>query len=181
MSPAKKHEQLNRQLSILKKRLAATTAVGGAQAHLSIKKQKSQARFTRVRKEGSQDGAIGHYFITLDITAQGETVYVPLTIATGKKTAGFMYQIESTAEASVARAVVDASGKGVTLITLGTLVYVKILARTTVEFRIQVDIRGKLGKQYRLNFYRMSYKHVLTEARYQAYEKPMYSDTLKFS
>jgi hypothetical protein len=92
-----------------------------------------------------------------------------------------MYQIEGTAEGSISVAGVRARGDGVSLVTLGTLIYAKIPAGKTASFEIRATIRGMFGKTYKIIFTRINYKLNLTDARYQQYLKEIRSESVRFS
>lgn len=174
-------KELNLRVTKLQKELTEVQKADDMNAYLMVKQRKSQSRFERVKVADGPDKGIGHYFMQLEITAAKETVVIPLSIASGKKVAGFMYQIEGTGEGSVSRASVEAKGDGVTQVTLGTLVYAKIPAHKTATVRIQTELRGNIGKVYACIFYRINYKLQVTDARYMQYTKEIHSETLRFS
>lgn len=172
---------LNAQLKVLQAELAVANKAAGVDDYLEVKRTKSDSRFERVRKKDEPDKAVGHYLLKLDITAKAQTVYIPLSIASGKKQTGFIYQIEGTGESSIVTAQVKSRGEGITQVTLGTIVYAKIPPQKTAEFTIQVEIRGRVGKVYKFLIHRINYKLAVTDARYNQYLKEIPSDTLKFS
>lgn len=174
-------KQLNAQLAQAQAELVLVNKAAGIDDYITVKLHKNQARFERIKKSGEPDRSLGHYFMQLDITAKTETVYIPLSIATGKKPAGFMYQVEGTAESSVVSTDITCRGEGVNQVTLGTIVYVKIPALKTASFRILMDIRGSQSKVYEFFIYRINYKRNVTDARYGQYLKVIHSDRLKFS
>lgn len=117
----------------------------------------------------------------LHITAADKALYVPLSIASGKKPTGFVYHIEGTAEGAISTTDLSAKGEGVTKITLGTLLYCKIPAGKTATFRLLVEMRGKAGKTYGVVINRINYKYQPTDARYQKLDTNLKSKTIRFS
>ena len=174
-------KDLNGQLKKLQDQLIVAKQVEGKDDYIAVKTLKDQARFERVTVEGEKDKAIGRFFMIIEITAKKENVFIPLSIASGKKTTGFMYQIEGTGEGSIMNADVTVRGDGVTQITIGTILYAKVPPGTKALFRIQTSIRGKLGKTYKIVINRINYKLAVTDARYKQYIKEIPSDSVKFS
>lgn len=124
---------------------------------------------------------MANFFMAIDVAAEQVAVFIPLSIASGKKVAGFMYQIEGTAEGTIETAEVEVQGKGVSQITVGTLLYAKIPAGVTATFRVLARVRGNAGKVYKIVVTRLNYKFAVTDARYQQYLKEMPSDSVKLS
>ncbi len=149
-------------------------------AYIAVTTEKSQARFTRVKNTKGADGGIGHFFMLLTVTALQGDMYVPLSISSGKKVSGFMYYIEGTSLGKLSTAEVSARGSGVTKVTLGTLQYVKVAKGARAEFRIQVEIQGKVGKEYTIHLHEFNYKLTPTDARYKKVLNVATSKTLKF-
>lgn len=141
--------------------------------------RKSQARFKRIRTKGPDTGT-GEFFLEIDITSSEDT-YIPLSIASGKKPAGFVYQIEGTSEGTLSTTNLSCKGTGITQLTVGTLLYAKIPAEKTATFRILIEIKGSIGHTYRIILSRINYKRNPEDARYQKYEADLGSDTLKFT
>jgi hypothetical protein len=151
-----------------------------ADEHINIRVQKSQARFKRVQNSKGADQGVGEFFLALDITAMKETVLIPLSIASGKKPTGFVYHIEGTAEGKIVTTHISCRGDGVTQITLGTLLYCKIPVGKRATFRIQNEIKGKIGKSYKIVINRINYKLDPNVARYKQFISEINSDTLSF-
>ena len=172
---------LNAQIKGLQADLVTAQKLEGKDEYISVKVDKKQARFERIKQKGVEDKAVGKFFLEIDITAKQQEVLVPVSVASGKKTAGFMYQIEGTAPGSIAATDIKVRGEGVTQVTLGTLLYAKIPAGKTASFKIQATIRGAFGKKYKLVFVRLNYKLKLTDARYQQYLKEIHSESVAFS
>ena len=92
-----------------------------------------------------------------------------------------MYQIEGTAAGTVTATDLKVRGDGVSMVTVGTLLYVKIPTGATALFRIQVGIKGSFGKSYKVLITRINYKLDLNEHRYHQFLKVVNSDSVKFS
>jgi hypothetical protein len=148
-------------------------------ASIKVSVLKKQGRFKRIRVSGPDQG-IGEFFLLLDITAVKEAVYIPLSIASGKKPTGFIYQIEGTSEGTISTTNISCKGDGVTQITLGTILYCKIPVGKTATFRILVEMRGKAGKEYKIVINRINYKYNPSDARYQKFMEEISTNTLKF-
>jgi len=174
-------KELSAELKTLQAKLVQANKLEGKDAYIEVKVKKNQARFERVKKKDTDDKAVGKFYIEIDITAKEENIFIPISIASGKKTAGFMYQIEGTAQGSIATADIKVRGEGVTQVTLGTLLYAKIPTGKTASFEIRATTRGAFGKTYKIVFTRLNYKLHLTDARYQQYLKEIYSESVKFS
>jgi len=174
-------KKLHSELKMLQADLTVAQKISGIDEYIGVKVQKDKARFERIRMQDEKDKAFGHFVITIDIIAKNVNVFIPMSIASGKKTTGFMYQIEGTAEGRISSADVDCRGDGVTKITVGTILYAKIPSGMTATFRIKVTIRGALGKTYKIILNRIHYKLAVTEARYKQYIKEIVSDSVTFS
>lgn len=181
-SPTKKQlvKNLKGQVTKLQSELTEVQKASGIDPYVTVKVQKSQSRFVRIKNPDGADRGVGNYLITIDITAKKEIVYIPVSIASGKKVTGFMYQIEGTAEGSITTADVTCRGEGVTQITLGTILYAKIPMGKKATFRIQAEIKGKIGKMYKIVINRINYKLDSRDARYKQYLKEISSDLLRF-
>jgi len=174
-------KELNAELKKLQLQLAEANKVEGKDPYVGVKVGKSQARFERIKQKGVEDKAVGKFYIEIDITAKEADVYVPLSVASGKKVAGFMYQIEGTAEGSIVTTSIKVRGEGLSQITVGTLLYAKVPALKTGSFQIQAEIRGSFGKTYKIVFTRLNYKLQIADTRYQQYLKAIPSKSVKFS
>lgn len=172
---------LQSELKKLQTALVQANKVEGKDAYIDVRVEKKQARFQTIRQKDVEDKASGNFFIIINITAKQEPVFVPLSIASGKKTAGFMYQIEGTAAGSIMSTDLKVSGEGVSQVTVGTLLYAKIATGKTASFRIQISIRGSFGKTYKIVFTRLNYKLQLTEHLYRQYLKEIHTNSVKFS
>lgn len=147
---------------------------------IAIKVEKSQARFKRIKVPGERDIGHGEFFLLLEITALEQDVYIPLSIASGKKVTGFIYHIEGTAEGNINTTNISARGDGITKITLGTLLYVKIPAGKTASFRMLIEIRGGVSKEFKAVINRINYKLAPSDARYKRLDLEINTKVLKF-
>ena len=178
---AKRLKELQAELKQLQAELTEANKREGKDVYIDVKVKKNQGRFERVKKKGVEDKAVGKFYIELHITAKQEAVFIPISVASGKKVAGFMYQIEGTAEGSLASSDIKVRGEGVSQVTLGTLRYAKIPVGVTAAFQIQATIRGHFGKVYKLVFTRLNYKLNLQQAQYEQYLKEIATGSVKFS
>jgi hypothetical protein len=174
-------KELNNELKALQAKLVQVNKLEGKDVYIEVKVKKNRAHAERVRQKDAVDKVLGTFFLEINITAKQENVFIPLSIASGKKTAGFMYQIEGTAPGSLVTADVETHGDEVLQVTVGTLRYAKILAGRTVSFQIRATVRGKIGKVYKIVFTRLNYKLNLTDSRYQQYLKEIHGESVKFS
>jgi len=181
-SPSKLETQALKELEArLDKLKAELSGKGADQTHnIEVEVEKSQARFKHIRKPDDEDIAQGEFFLLLNITAIGVPVYIPISIASGKKPVGFIYHIEGTGEGMIDTTDITCRGEGVTKITLGTLLYAKIPAGKTANFRISVHIIGGFSKEYKIVINRINYKLDPQDARYKRYEEPINSESVKF-
>jgi hypothetical protein len=177
----KRLKELNGQIKELEKELVVANKLEGKDAYVAVEIKSNQAIFQKIKKRGEEDKALGNFYIEIEITAKQQEVYFPLSVASGIKPAGFMYQIEGTAEGKIVTTEIKVRGKGVEQVTLGTLLYAKIPTGKTGLFRIQATIQGKLNKKYQIVFTRLNYKLKLTDVRYQQYLKEIRSDSVLFS
>ncbi len=171
-------KELNAELKTLQEKLVEANKLEGKDAYIAVKVKKNQAHAERIKLNDAPDKSVGKFYIEIDIIAKLETVFIPLSVASGKKVAGFMYQIEGTAEGKVATADVVVRGEGITQVTLGTLLYAKIPAGKTASFQIKATIRGKFGKEYKIVFTRINYKLNIADARYLQYLKEIHSESV---
>ena len=143
--------------------------------------KKNKAHFKRVRANKDKNTVLGSYLLHVFVAAKTSELFFPLSIASGKKTAGFMYYIEGTAESSVASATVEVTGEGVSVVTVGTIRYVKISPGKSATFILKIAVRGRYGEVYKVVISKMHYKLFLHEVRYRLFEKILPSVLLKFA
>lgn len=177
----KRLKELHTKINELTSKLEVAQKLEGKDEYIAVKVRKNQARFERVKKEGAKDRALGNFYLEIDITAKQGDVFVPVSMASGKKTAGFMYQIEGEASGSIVTANITPRGKGVSQVTVGTLLFAKIPASTTASFEVRATIQGSFGKAYKIVITRLNYKLNLSEVRYQQYLKEIDSKEVVFS
>jgi hypothetical protein len=182
-TPAQRQQlrEANAKLKTLQGELAEAKKREGIDDNIAVKVRKNQARYERSHAVGAPKVGVGKFFMMLEVTAKKQEVYIPLSMASGKKVAGFMYQIEGTGEAAIAGTEIDVQGDGVTQVTIGTLLFAKIPAGVTAVFRLQITTRGHAGKTYSITISRINYKLALSDARYLQYLKPLPSERVKFS
>lgn len=174
-------KNLNAQLKVLQAELVQANKLEGRDMYIDVKIKKNQARFEKMKHKDVVDTVVGKFYLEINITAKEANVFIPISIASGKKTAGYMYQIEGTAEGTLATADIKVRGEGVSQVTVGTLLYAKISTGKTASFEVRATIRGKFGKAYKIVFTRLNYKLNLTDARYQQYLKEIHSDSVSLS
>lgn len=169
---------LGAEVKVLQEELVRAYKLEGKDDYIAVKIQKKQAHAERIKIDDATDKVIAKFYLEIDITAKQANVFIPLSIASGKKTAGFMYQIEGTAPGTIATANVRVRGAGITQVTVGTLLYAKIPAGKMATFQIHTEVRGIFGKSYKIVFTRLNYKLSITDARYQQYLKEIHSESI---
>ncbi len=172
-------KKLTQQLEVLQERQAKL--VMDTETSMTVVVKKNKAHFKRVRANKDTASVLGSYLLYVSITAKTNEIFVPLSIASGKKTAGFMYYIEGTAPSSVASAEVEVGGEGVLVVTIGTIRYVKIPPGKSATFVLKVVVRGRYGEVYKIIISKIHYKLFLHEVRYRLFEKTLPSVLLKFA
>lgn len=145
---------------------------------IKVKDQQVSAR--RIPDPTKQDSVHGKFWFTIDITALAKDVYVPLSVASGKKPAGFMYQIEGTAPGTIKSTDISCKGDGILQVMHGTILYAKIPAGKTAMFKLRIEMRGALGKTYGITIYQIQYKWYPTDTRYQKLAQAIRSKMEKF-
>ncbi len=149
-------------------------------AFIKIVVEKTEAHFSNAYDKNRSDKlGIGKYFLLIDVTAGNETLYIPTSIASGRKSTGFIYQIEGTA-GGTATVDVTFKGEGTMIVTSGTISYCKIPAGMTARFKIVAQVTGSLGKSYKIVVSRINYKLNPNDMRYKRFLTEISTDTLKF-
>jgi len=126
---------------------------------------------TRTRKLPGSRGKLsisGSYVLFLDVTAHKETVFLPVSIASGRKSTGFIYYTEG-AKIVGSSAQITVSGEGITMVASGTIPYCKIPAGKTAHFKIFADVDVESARQYRFVISRINYKLNPNDARYKRF------------
>lgn len=145
-----------------------------------FKVRESKAFFVKGRGKESRTASHGQFTLYLDIIALQQTLYIPTTLASGKKPTGFVYQIEGTAPGQISTTEVSCKGDGISQVTMGTLLYTKIPQGKTASFRIYADIVGSLNKTYKVVINRINYKLDPSDARYKKFDVSIASKPLTF-
>lgn len=137
--------------------------------------------FRRTHNPDGPDPVTGKFSFIIDIAADAKDIYLPISISSGKKPTGFVYQIEGTAQGFISTTDISCRGDKITQVTLGTIVYCKIPAGMTATFRIRIEMRGQIGKAYRSVIREIHYKFDPRDARYQESLQDLGTRMLKFS
>ncbi len=148
--------------------------------HLFFKIRESKAFLVKERDDSGRAVHHGQFTLYLDAIALQETIYIPLSIASGKKPTGFVYQIEGTGQGLISTTDISCKGEGITQVTLGTLLYVKIPMGKTATFKIFVDMKGSANKTYKVILNRINYKLDPSDARYKKYDAQIATKPLTF-
>jgi hypothetical protein len=151
--------------------------------HLFCEVSESEADFLKkiYRPKDPKDAwGVGQFTLALDIICLGEAVYIPLSVASGKKPTGFIYQIEGTAEGAISSAQISCKGEDITQVTLGTLRYVKIPKGKKANFQMTFTIEGDYGKEYKVVVNKVNYKFDPSDARYKKLDTAIETKTLEF-
>jgi hypothetical protein len=135
-------------------------------AYITIQEIHDLARVRKMPVRSSSLSISGNYALFIDVTATKETVFLPVSVASGRKSTGFIYYIEGNKVVSSA-AQITVKGDGITMVAAGTIPYCKIPAGRTAHFRIFAEIDSKLPKQYRLVVSRINYKLNPNDPRYK--------------
>ncbi len=174
-------QALQEQVATLRAKLAKLTETPPTKDAVAIRVTKSSKHFKRIKNPDGPDTALGSFFLSISITAVADIVYLPLSVASGKKPAGFVYQIEGTKEAEIGSASVSSRGTKVTEVTVGTLRYAKIPKGATATFSVLIEMKGLMQNSYSITITRINYKHSPNDTRYTRYEKEITSGVLKMS
>lgn len=172
---------LTAELKKLQDDLALANKLSGLDDYIDLKVRNDQAYSQTIKGATAPSKLIGTFVTKIDITAKQTTIYIPLSIASGKTVAGFMYQIEGTAEGKIESATVQASGDNITQITVGTITYAKIPEGSTANFRISTIVKGRHGQTYHTIITRINYKLANTDKIYKQYLKEIPSDRVLFT
>lgn len=159
---------------------AAQRSTGDGRLFFEVKKSDTYFQKQKTRDPNGRMIGQGQFVLLIDIIALQETLYIPLSLASGKKPTGFVYQIEGTAAGDISTADISCRGEGITKVTLGTLLYAKVPTGSTANFRIIVNIKGGLGKVYRAVINRINYKLDPSDARYKKFYVEIPTKSLKF-
>lgn len=173
-------KDLGNKVKQLQKELVVAKRVEGIDSFLGVKVGGTKLKFVRTKVETGPDKAVGEFHFTLELQAKLTPLYIPLSIASGKTVAGFMYQIEGNGESSVASGSVEVRTRGLTQVSVGTLKYLVVPKGKSAEVDLVVSVRGKVGRTYRIVVNRINYKLATADPRYQQYLKPLGSKSMRF-
>ena len=148
--------------------------------HVFFKVKESKAFFVKERDTAGKIVSHGQFTLYLDIIALQQTLYIPTSLASGKKPTGFVYQIEGTAPGQIHTTEVTCKGDGIAQVTLGTLLYTKVPQGKTASFKIFVDMKGSLNKTYKVIINRINYKLDPSDARYKKFDVEISSKPVTF-
>lgn len=157
-----------------------TLATPKGDGHIFYEVKESRASFEKMRTPEGRSVGHGQFYMVIHITALQGDVYIPTSLASGKKPTGFVYQIEGSAQGQIDTTDISCKGEGVSQVTLGTLVYTKIPQGKTASFTIVVNMTGKVNKTYQVVFNRINYKLNASEARYKKLDLSIPSKPLEF-
>jgi hypothetical protein len=181
ISPRKKQlKTLTSELKSLEQQLAENNMALGIDDNIAVEIITNQANYDKIKTPGEKDRLIGRFLLEINITAKTDVIFVPLSIASGKKPTGFVYLIEGSAEGTIITADVKCRGAGVDTVTLGTLLYAKIPAGKTALFNIQICTLGKINNSYNIVINCIRYKLKVTDVRYKQYIKELIGKTVTF-
>lgn len=154
--------------------------VSSLDGFITIEIGETNAYFNKIRNpKGSDDFGLGKFYLLVNVTAGKELLYIPVSVASGRKSTGFIYQIEGTAS-SVADAEITLKSKDVMTVTSGSISYAKIPAGKTATFKVLAEVTAPLRKEYRLVISRINYKLNPSDLRYKRFVTEIGSEVLKF-
>lgn len=134
--------------------------------NLEINLQGWESHLDTISNPKGSDTNIARYFVRLDVVATKYTLYIPVSIASGRVSTGFVYQIEGTGEA-IASATIASQGKDTTRVTFGSIEYCKIPPGKIASFKIITKVKGKRPKKYKFVLSRINYKLNPNDSRYK--------------
>lgn len=172
-------ETLKSRVKDLKSELGSLRKAAGADEYALIHTQKTDEYFNKSRSIKGPDTSFGKYFLMLEVTARKETIYLPISIGSGKVSTGFVYQVEGTAKGK-GTAEISSKGTGILKVTAGSIVYAKIPAGKLGTFKMVVEVTGARGKEYRVAITRVNYKLNPNDSRYKRLVLEVPTKTLKF-
>ncbi len=123
---------------------------------------------------------LGTYFLLFEITAGPDALFIPISIATGRKSAGFLYVVEGGGVGIPTALIQDKGGKEISIVTSGSIVYTKIPPGKTASFVLNAEIVGELERSYKLMVNTISYKTNPNDYRYKKFQSDLGTETLTF-
>lgn len=178
----KSKEQIATELKTKVSKLKAQLALVKKQSNetIQVRVTKTDAHFYSVpNQKKSDDLGLGKYLLLVEVKAGIETLYIPTTIASGRKSAGFIYQIEGTTSSS-STATISVKGDGIVTVTSGTISYCKIPVGKVATLKIQAEVTGAEGKTYKVVVSRINYKLNPNDLRYKRFLTEISTKTLMF-
>ncbi len=123
---------------------------------------------------------LGTYFLLFEIVAGPDALYIPISIATGRKSAGFLYVIEGNGTGTPTALIQGKGGKEISTVTSGSIVYTKIPAGKTATFIMNAEIVGELDRSYKIILNTISYKTNPNDYRYKKFQSDLGTEMLMF-
>lgn len=174
---------LNEQLKSLQAQLAEIngTKISTTTPPVGVSLKKSTGSFKKLNNEdGSDDSGEGKYMLQIAVAAGSDDLYIPVSIATGRKSNGLIYQVEGS-ERAESTATVSCSGENSVVVTSGSLSYCKVPKGMTVSFKVLVSVVGELKEEYRVVLGHINYKLNPSDLRYKKFLlKDIRTKLLKF-
>lgn len=133
---------------------------------VSIQVIESEARISKIPQPRGSYTLLGKYAVFIDVTAIKETLYLPVSIGSGRKSTGFIYLIEGATTVN-SKATISYKGEGTTIATSGSVSYCKIPVGKTASFKIFSDVEVVPSKKYRFVISRINYKLNPNDSRYK--------------
>jgi len=150
---------------------------------MSVRVVRTQSHFysKKLPRQSEYEGkGLGTYFLLFEITAGPDALFIPISIATGRKSAGFLYVVEGTGIGEPTVAIMGKGGKEVTTVSSGSIVYTKIPEGKTATFVVQAEIIGQIERSYRVLVSTISYKTNPNDFRYKKFQADVSTDMLLF-
>ncbi len=120
----------------------------------------------------------GRYFLAVEVQAVSNTLYIPISIGSGRKSTGFIYVIEGDTE-SKSTASVDYEGKGASIITSGSISYCKIPSGRMALFKVRANVYGTPGQKYKFSLSRINYKINPNDLRYKKFLTDLSTESIR--
>ncbi len=147
---------------------------------IAVDVEKTDAHFSEAYdKDRTDKTGYAKFLIVLNVTAGDDSVYVPVSIGSGRVSTGFVYQIEGS-DVGTGTASISSSGEKLTLVSAGSIKYCKISPRMTVEFKMSVHVSGTMKKEYSINIARINYKFNPNDSRYKRFLIDISTKRVKF-
>lgn len=135
---------------------------------ININVTQAEARINKMPRPRGSYAILGKYSIFIDVTAIKDTIYLPVSIGSGRKSTGFIYQMEGVAAIN-SKATISYKGEGTTIVTSGSISYCKVPAGKTASFKIFAEIESAKPSGYRFVISRINYKFNPNDMRYKRF------------